>query len=59
VTTRAVDLPIGYRAAPAPRVTGRPLDWKRPYGGVVYQKGRSSEPSVVSPALWLPEFDSQ
>ena len=29
-----------------------------PFVCVVCQKGRSSEPRVVSPAVWLPEFDS-
>ena len=37
-----------------PTAPGRP----RVLGHVVYQKGKSSEPSVVSHALWLPEFDS-
>jgi len=41
-------------ATQIPRVAAR----QRPLGHVVYQKGKSSEPSVVSPALWLPEFDS-
>jgi hypothetical protein len=41
----ASDLPLPAPTAPV-------------WGRVVYQKGRSSEPSVVSPALWLPEFDS-
>jgi hypothetical protein len=51
---RSPGTPSQSNATQMPRVAGRP----RPLGHMVYQKGKSSEPSVVSPALWLPEFDS-
>jgi hypothetical protein len=51
--------PLFWNAATIrpPRSRGCPADSAR-VGPVACQKGRSSEPSVVSPALWLPEFDS-